>query len=602
MAVGGLADVNSPYVHSNIYHIIGSVRDFSAEGAQDRAAKEVDSTIEIFKEWVAQLKQYEEELYSFCGVSDFQGLNEKLFGTGQQSQQVAKIAHSVILESSLIQKLAPKITKRQMSEILSNFQNISVENIFTNVEELDLTEVRKKLAGVLTNTLKSGGTWVSKDFVLNTITGPQADQNEVRQALEQSLSGWVRKAKTDAHSRGSKIRQLADAILKTGMNFTIPFSDFESVFFPRFLQRLKEAKIPIAAEEDLFQLALEYTKKIHSLIFEGKNFTQLQAILGERGDNILQFIIDESKLKIEIKIVGSETEEQIKKDTENFLVGVSGNIEMANYNLSEGDKLSKSDAMIKIESPSGAKIFRIQSKDALLTQLETASFGESVYQTVHMLENSVSQILQMLSNRTIIGQSSIDTLAYYIANMTWFYNAGSYERTRKNENDFITTTRTRGSGENAGLWGIQEAINSIVSQGIQAFIGMTINKEAQGSTPLDLSATNIFYFLGSRTLFPVSEVLKAAIAQMEGLKGQLFSLRFVINTSGVNFSYKNAKAFWEAKAAAVSPNSLYGSSYSDAGLLNVGRSQGSSIMGSVSGRINFTFDIGKILQLSSYVF
>lgn len=604
MSIGGLMDASSPYVHSNIYHLIGSVRDFFSEDSTSKTAQEVESTIEIFKEWIKQLQNYEQELYSFCGVADFQSLNEKLFGTGQTTQQVAKIAHMTILESGVIQKLTPKISKAQMTKILSNFQKIPINSIFTPQEnELDLTEVRSRLVGALASALKEGGNWISKDFAIETIVGPsEGGKDGIKQALEQSLSTWIGKAQREARSRGSKMRQLSDAILKTGMSFNISFNDFEVAFLPRFLERLKEARIPILAEEDLSQLASDYTKKIYHLIFEGKNFTQLQSILGERGENMLEFAVDESNLKMEIKIIGSETEEQIKKDTENFLMGVSGDIEMANYNLGSGDKLSKSDAMIKIESPSGIKIFRVQSKDALLTQLEKASFGDSVYQTVHMLENSVLQILQMLSERTIIGQDSIDTLAYYIANMVWFLNAGSYERVGKGEDSFTTTTRTRGSGETAGLWGVQEAINSIISQGIQAFIGMTINEKAQEGTPLELSATNIFYFLGARALFPVSEVLKAAVAQMEGLKEQLFSLRFVINTSGVAFSYNDAKNFWEAKARAVEPGHLSGSAYEDAGLLSIGKSQGAAIMGSVSGRINFTFDIGKILQLSSYVF
>ena len=43
MAVGGLMEASSPYVHSNIYHIIGSVRDFY-NSDDNKAAKRIEET------------------------------------------------------------------------------------------------------------------------------------------------------------------------------------------------------------------------------------------------------------------------------------------------------------------------------------------------------------------------------------------------------------------------------------------------------------------------------------------------------------------------------------------------------------------------------
>lgn len=595
MAVGNLMNADSPYVHSNIYHIMGSVRDFFSNSSEQLAQKEIEKTIKIFESWIDQLQAYEQEIYNFCGVSDFQSLNAKLFGSEQEDKIVAA-ARAVILESDTMLRLIPSITEKQANAIFKVLKGTSIETYLPNIEQdLTLNETRAAVVAALQDMFSGSGDKIVKAEALAQLGGSQ----KFKKAIDKDLSDWLGRATVRAKSKGSKIHQLADAILKEKVGeFIIPYNKFQDIFIEKFKNRVTREQLAIPANKSLEQLAEDTCKRLYSYLFDGRTLTDIANILGERGEGLLGFTLDNTSLNIEVLPTGKQSEKQIAEYFKKELGIAASKIKMKDYTLdgSGGSAQSKSDMIIKIIGSNGTRLFRVQSKDSLMGRLEKANYGDSVYQTIRMLENNVSSILHMLSEKTIIDQGSIDTLSYYIANMTWFYENGSYD----NES---VSKRTRTEGSGGGIGGMQEAINRIISQGIQAFVGVTIEDELEENPlPINMFASNVFYFLSARTLFPVSEVLKAAIDQMRGFSQLLFSTRFVINTGSASFNPKGAKEFWEEKLRAVGTEGFQGLIYTNGGLVNVGTAQGATIINTVTGRINFTFDIGKILMLSSYVF
>lgn len=592
MAISDLYSKDSPYVHSNIYHFIDSVEDYFGSFNDNEARADLDRTIDNFNKWIGTLQKYEQELYTFFGVSDYQGLNTKLFG--YEANIFSKIAQSVILQSNMIRKLIPTINKEQAEQIFKAVNNVGFDSLFQNMEnELPLNTVREQLFNSLKDFLRpaTDGKTITKSTALTQL-GP-----ELSKALADDFKDWTKEAKLDATSKTSKLHQLSDAILKQAMgDFNISKSDFMSAFMPEYLQALREAQIPISSEKNLHNIAQDYALKMYNAMFANHKFTDRSSIIGRRGEGMIKYSMDTSdtrqgaefNLKVEILDIGNKSEAEIQQE----LISISKNLEMTNYSIKGENNFSQTDIIIKVETDHGTKLFRVQSKDSLLSQLEKTDKSKSVSpMTIHMKSGSISKILNMLLEKTIMTQEETNMLGYYIANTIWFHERGTYSSATDS-----SEKRTRGIG--GGLAGAQAIINQIVSRGIQAFIGITIN-EANEDAPLNLMATNIFYFLGARALFPVSEVLKAAVTQMENLKTELMRIHFRIDMGTADFKYDKVKEFWEKKLNKVG---TFTSGYNSGELLGIGKSQGAAIMGSVSGAINFVFDIEKVLRLSSYLF
>ena len=100
MAIDNLYSETSPYVHSNIYNLTDEIETYFQDFSEGNL-EGLQETIKKFKFWIIQLTNYEKELYNFMGVSDYQGLNEKLFG--YDTNVFSKIA-AVLFGSVLMQK------------------------------------------------------------------------------------------------------------------------------------------------------------------------------------------------------------------------------------------------------------------------------------------------------------------------------------------------------------------------------------------------------------------------------------------------------------------------------------------------------------------
>lgn len=614
MALETLISLDEPYVHSNLLHLVGSVNEFFGDNKRGTVADEkVNETIAVFKNWIKQLEAYEHELYEFCGVHDFQELNRILFG-GDKNKTFGMLAQSVMADSGFLRKIIPSLTKSMVENIYTAFSKSDLTDLFEfRVDEngkkgMTFEETKEAILSGLQRYFineNKGSNRVSVSQINNILSSDlQAD-------LKKDLDKWKKSAIVTAKSKDSHIHKFIDSVFEKTIGFNIPASLFKTEFIKTFEEKAeKQAKVYMVKQGDnLHKIASQYADLAYYWFLQGKNFVDIKNILGIVGEEMISFALLDNGLGIEISSVGQkkeiEIEEQFKK--------VAPKIKMTDYNLDDSGEStqSKTDNIITLIGKDGrTKIFRVQSKNYALKKLEEADenlVNPEMWRTIKMTgDSSVLTILNNLNKKTIIDEESIKTMAYYIANLTWF--------SKHESNDFIAgfekgeegVKKTRYIKDNngtfekgRGLGGLQEAINIMISEGIQAFIGMSLEPD---TNDLNIEASNVFYFLSARTLFPVSEVLKAAIKMMENLKKEIFGIHFTLNTSSASFEYNSdAREFWQAKLDALG-GEIPTLDYTKPELLAVGRKQGGEIMSSLKGHVNFNFNIGDILKQSSYLF
>ncbi len=606
MALETLISLDEPYVHSNLLHLVGSVNEFFGDNKRGTVADEkVNETKAVFKNWIKQLQAYEQELYDFCGVHDFQELNRVLFGD-KDSQKLNHLAQSVLADSSFLSTIIPKMTKSMSQHVYEAFSDESDELIkyLPSIESMELNNAKETILSGLQQYFSRAGDTKVRVGDINSILS-----SHMQKALEEDLKDWTRAAVIEAKSKDSKMHKFVDSLFKKSIRFEISKRTFKNEFVKKFEEKAKNSgKTYVMKEgETLRSIGQKYADNIYESIFRNKTLVDIKNILGMVGEGMISFAVAENGINVTITDVGQKTEAMIAEEFKE----VAPTIKMTDYSLDNSEKSSqsKTDNIISLVGKDGrTKIFRVQSKNYALKKLEEADehlVNQEMWRSIKMVDNSVLTILDNLNKKTIIDETSVKTMAYYIANLAWF--------SKHDSNDFKSFTdkgkgvkKTRyiednnGTFENGkGLGGLQEAINIMISEGIQALIGMSLEPD---SSDLNIEASNVFYFLSARTLFPVSKVLEAAIDMMENLKKEIFGIHFTLNTSSASFAYdSNAKKFWEAKLEALGGEKPT-LDYTKPELLTVGRNQGKTIMSSLRGHINFNFNIGDILKQSSYLF
>lgn len=576
----------SPYVHSNIYNFMMTTSTLLNEM---RSSEEFDALIAQYQSWIYQLNNYEQELYSYCRVSDYQELNRKLFGEGLLSHRFTDLAQAVMLDTHFISQLIPKIDKNTAFLIFSHVKGRTktlVNELFKNTDEIDITQTRRALVEAIRNYFQNEST---------TIFGKE-EFNKVFKGFSSDIKRAVDIA---SNNRQSNIQKTATKLILQVLkdkNLSISKETFCSAFIATFKSKMinRNIVVPLANNDDLEKIIRNLSIEMYNALTQnGQNslYTYISNLLGQRGEGMLEFAINNissnsMNLDITVESIGNLTEKDVY---ENYFKELGFSEEEAMLKVHDITKFSGTDNLIKIVGPNGVtKIFRVQSKDSLLRQLENPKAAQAL-QVVNMISNqSVKETLQKLNDKNIISAEEENTLAYVIANLVWFQTKGSY-RDRSNRAAKVTQS-TGSSNVSSGI----NYINTIFSTHIKDFIGMTVIESAP--LQLQLSATNIFYFLGSRTLFPVSKVLEQVVDQLKNFKHELFSVKYILNNSSANFAYTSAKAFFAEKAK------HFTSDFYNSEVMNVGYEQGEKIMSSVMGHLNFNFNIAEILKMSSYVF
>lgn len=593
ISLSDVADRNRPYIHSNIYNFM---MDTSTMMADFRNGQEIRDVIALYESWRDQLRTYESELYDFCEVGDYKGLNRLLFGEGLASKRLTYIAQEVLRKPSFVAQLVPKIDRSIATAIFNEFDakpqfvTNAVNEMFQNKNEVSISETIDAIVKAIKDQLGQLG---KQDRV------SAGEFNAVFKSFKSDIKKWASisvKSKQNNLQEAAK-KLLAETLQKQNVLITKPV--FLSYFVPAFKNELSYRNTIIFTQvsSNLNQIITELGERIYEDIAGGSGFLSLYSsnLLGKRGEGVLNFSVREIQeveegvqLKMEAVTTGNLSEEKIYEQYFKQLGLSKEEAMLRNHNV---DTFSGTDNLIKIIGPRGTRFFRVQSKDSALKQLEGKN-ADYATQHVRMLkEDSVDHTLATLENENIITADEAAKLAYVMANVVWFQIKGSY---RIGSSHLTKVTQSTGSSNvSSGI----EYINTILSTHIKDLIGITVKEGAP--MELHLNATNIFYFLGARTLFPVSEVLDQVVKRLKDLENKLFSIRYILNTKSVSssFVWTSARDFFAEKQRNFSRDSLYSSE-----VLEVGKTQGGAIMSSLTGHLNFDFQIAEILKISSYVF
>ena len=583
----------APYVHSNIYNFIDFVGlEFDENLKPD---SEIKKTVELYKNVAKQLRAYEQELYTFCGVSNYQDLNVKLFGKNDSLDKFKDLARQVMNDPDFIRKLVPNFTTKFLENLYKILDKQLVDVIkskLLNQNDVSYSELRRVILESLKENFISGKKTVTKEETLASLFNKNIDKNFQDNINKEINNFWKEQIARVSGKKGllyDSETTILNNFIQT-QNFSINEENFINNFTSAFIKKAEKNVFLTLPNEDIEAIGRGFGKSLYRKIFRDKNnLTNLSAILGEIGENLIKFSLKETGIEAEIIDVGKKNE--IKVAQEFRKANLVENFGEAMLQYHDPRKQSQTDFLIKINKGKETKLFRVQSKNSILDQLKNKSSTKPQSIFFNDENNEVLSLLERLEKRQILSAQDTQKIAYFIANLTWFNQGGHYE-SRSDK------TETRNRGDKGGLAGAQVLINKIMSTGIQYFIGATINEE-YSNVNINVNASNIFYFLSARTIFPTSEILLQVAKALEDSGNELVYTRYKIITSSANFSEPSAKMFYEEKLRAV--GKFLGREYTDSALLDVGQRQGQSIMDSVQGTYIINFNIKKILMQSSYL-
>lgn len=578
-----LASLETPYIHSNKYHLINAIRDFNKATETQNA---LNALVEQFRTTIRILKDQEKEIYAYCKVGDYQGLNYKLFGSNTSSDSLEQIAYRTLSSSDFIRELVPYFSKEQVKQISKSFKGDKV--IETGTEEIiDYPTLVRLIESHLGKLME--GESASKEEVEGLFK--TKGKNSILEAIQEAMKDWSQGIRKKSTSSSSHMRKLAKTIIEANLgNMELNETQFKTTYLKYFKKEIEKTGLVIPfldGEKSLDNVLAPYIDDAYIQFKKGLgiSFSHIRGNVAEQG---LELAFKWAGLsgELDYTVTGPINEEQI----ETIFNEVAKNVKMQSFHKDRAQ--SQSDMIITLKKGDGtALLFRVQSKNKSSEWLESIDKNavKSRPEIIKMVEDgSVKELLTRLKEFGRINSEDADIIAYLLANAAWFSIEGSID-SDENVTDEGKTT--------GGPFGSIALAEQILTKGISAFIGMSFDESGQVLP----NASNIFFFLDNKTLFPVSAILEQAIEQMTTLQNELFKLRYIINLSSVSFKYEGAEEFREAKIAAIESFIPQGT-YNDPSLLAIGQDQGFGIMNSLTGHVNFNFNLATILRQSSFQF
>ena len=317
-------------------------------------------------------------------------------------------------------------------------------------------------------------------------------------------------------------------------------------------------------------------------------------IKGDIGERTLEWAFYQknfgTKSQIIVETIGNKSESQTTALVLNRLQKFG---QRAAYQLKEFHDPSKqgmSDNLITIKNNKGTKTFRVQSKNyGLMWFDELDQENEKVdnYIVPILEDGSTSKLIKQLYINDFIDYTQGANIAYYVANMIWFYHAGSIQH-------YQTGKPSRQKSGMGNLGDAQAMLNRLFGETVSAFLGITYTDMLTSvSTQIKPEASNIFYYLGNAVLFPVSQVLREVAKQLQGEANELFHVRYTIN---MNASGLIGAADYYNQKRAIPGGLVWNGDYSDPTLLSIGQKMGLNILQRAQGHVNLYFHMSKILR------
>ena len=583
--------VQGPYVHSNAFNVFVSqtksiiTREYRSE---------LLNMIALYEKYKMQLEAYEHELYSFCHVTDYTEFNRVVFGTNTSTDTLDQIAYRVIREPSFFRAIVPNLEQSYVKDVIKSFGSLIdgkfADEILQQViaTPLPLNQIYDLLRSAIKET---NGKSISKETVIN-----QLNNKEVTELIE----GWSKRIKNIDLNVSGKKNQLTD-IIKTNLKAKqlYPKVD-EGLFKTKYKQVFKElcaGRTFQTANEDINTIADEYANIIYTLYSNGTNLSNISNILGDLGEYIFQFATSNAGLQLDIEVVGAKSEKEVAQLIAEKIGTSPESTQMKTFH--DTSKQSMTDIVMYLTNDAGVtKAFRVQSKNSALDWLK--KYDQNVASARPMIvgvdERNTAKLLELLEKNGFLNENQTKQLAYYIANIVWFSTAGSISHGKAGGKLNRGSGKTKTNKNHGGLNIAQQLVNQTLAQSISAFVGLTIGDVYD--LEINPSASNIFYLLGARTLFPVSLILQGMIDQLRQTVNSFTNVHYQIIPGPVT---RTAADVYDEKRAAVDhldPTR----EYQDQRLVDIGIKLGQEIVDNTTGRVLLKFNLTNILRKSSFIF
>jgi hypothetical protein len=382
---------NQPYIHSNIYHIFDVIN--LSNNDESFIKRDLEATITLYEKYISQLRNYEQELYDYCKVVDYQQLNAKLFGKNSHEDTFTQIAYQVLQDPNFIRSLVPQLDKNAAQAVFSTLANHVdrfgtqyFDTLLNNDGFITLPELTKIFTKELIN--EKGG-YIGQKEVLQLLdpNAQQILQNEITKL-------GTKKIKADASSRNSKIKTFARDIImnKIGKQIIITQNQFITNFVDCFNKLLVRNNyiLPFANEDEIQNIIYETANSIYNILApKGSNLpVYLANILGHFAEYGIHYTVEQLNnsidIKLEVETVGDKSEIELAKELSKL------NINKTQMQYHDPTKQSQTDLYFKIYDGQRVKIFRVQSKNALLDFIN--DYDDSVSKNRPMIVKAEKQI------------------------------------------------------------------------------------------------------------------------------------------------------------------------------------------------------------------
>lgn len=588
-----LINDTSPYIHSRVYNFVHFVGEINADAEyQD----ELNSLKESLTTWIRQLRDFEREIYEACGVSDYNGLNQKLFIDSKNSYD--KVTKAILTNPNFIRSLLPQINREIAENILKTLPNSQqfYDTLFNGIDTYDVSS----FSNLLIDYIRSQFSPNSKVISVETF------ENKFGQEFAKYIGNQTKLSIQSGTKRGALGRIVRGLIQDNGFKGTYISRDSFVSNFKKFFN-IEANNLNVVFTNDELNNHAQNVELAANAAYEAVKGNKglpayISNLVGQLGEQNLSIAFDQSELAVVVKVhqVGNITEDELYDKFSK----IDSNLKK--LSIHDTNKQSQSDELLEIVLPGrGTTLIRVQSKSTLLDQLVKIgdSYKENVQPQMLRFFNgkdssgnniNITALFENLVSKGIISDYDSKNLTYLLANMIWFNQVGSYEGDGRNG-----SKRTRRVGSTGGIGFSQAIVDRTLSQSIAEYIGLTTAESlGQEIKQIQLGGSNIFYFLSGKVLFPISMVLEELLHQLNNEEQKLFNLHTQLQMRG---AITNSAASLYKEKREKSGGFKGGYLYQDAGLLSAGQTQGNEIVQKLGIKINANFSIAAIIN-SAYNF
>ena len=583
----------SPYIHSRVYNFVHFVAEINSDEQYNNELRALKDSLTT---WIGQLKSFEQEIYNACGVSDYNGLNQKLFVDTQDAYR--KVTQAVLTNPNFIRSLLPQIN-REIAEKISNSLPNSQEFFDTLFDGIELYDV-STFSNLLIEYMRSQFEPNAKVISIETF------QQKFGTEFSKYIGNQTKMSIKQGTKRGALGRVVRGIIQNQGFKGTYISSSSFISNFKKFFD-IEAANLHVVFTNNEIknhnrnvELA---ARAAYDAVKSDKGLpAYISNLVGQLGEQNLSLAFDQSELAVVVKVhqIGDISEDELYEKFSKI------DPHLTKLSIHDTSKMSQSDELLEIVLPGrGTTLIRVQSKASLLDQL--TKIGESYKENVRPqmvrffngqdssgTDINITTLFESLMSKGILSEYDSKNLTYLLANMVWFNQVGSYEGDKKSG-----SKRTRRVGSTGGIGFSQAVVDRTLSQAVAQYIGLTTSDSlGQEVKQLQLGGSNIFYFLSGKVLFPISMVLEELLHQLNNEEQKLFNLHTQVQMRGTIST--TAASLYTKKRDSV--NGLKGGYlYQDEALVRVGQVQGQEIVEKLGIKVNANFSIAAIIN-SAYNF